>query len=169
MSKPSIHSKSCARKFGGLDTDYIEIHNMMDSSKGHFADNRHRTIFHHSFGIFIMEKMFGIDFGMLQKLKSKFNWTNEEEDAVLGFLKHCRLHGTNIKNSNGKEVSVRDVAEQHILEDFKMRFIPSAQDYLSVMELRPWMNNALGGDTPPSYEKLKQFGHNDDVVNAKID
>jgi hypothetical protein len=36
-----------------------------------------------------------------------------------------------------------------------MKFIPSAEDYLSGMEMEPWMNNAMGGDTPPSYRKLE--------------
>ena len=59
MSKPTIHARSSANRFGGKESDYIEIHNMMDSSKSVVADNRHRAIFHHSFGTFVMEKLFG--------------------------------------------------------------------------------------------------------------
>ena len=49
--KPYIHAVSSAKKFGGVWNDYIEIHNFMDSSKGHIADNRHRALLHNSFTI----------------------------------------------------------------------------------------------------------------------
>jgi len=39
---------------------------------------------------------------------------------------------------------VRSIAEQHILEDFRNKFIPTLQDYLSNMKLLPWMDNAIG-------------------------
>ena len=43
MSKPWIHALSSSRKYGGKPEDYIEIHNLMDSSKSCMGDNRHRT------------------------------------------------------------------------------------------------------------------------------
>ena len=49
-------------------------------------------------------------------------------------------------NSAGKKYNVKDIGEYHCLEDFKMRFIPSVQDYLENLVVQPWMNN--GGDTP---------------------
>ena len=48
-----------------------------------------------------------------------------------------RIHGTYITNSDGKPVSVRDVAEQHVLED--LGFIPTLQDYMEDMKIKPWM------------------------------
>jgi hypothetical protein len=63
-----------------------------------------------------------------------------------------RVFGVVITLSTGKELSVREVGEQHILEDFGNRFIPSAQDYLCEMELRPWMTGA--GEQPPSAARL---------------
>jgi hypothetical protein len=65
-----------------------------------------------------------------------------------------RIFGVTITNSDGRKVSVRDVGEQHVLEDFKHKFIPSAQDYLCEMEMKDWMNN--GNGTPPSYAKIKE-------------
>jgi len=106
-----------AKKFGGSPSDYLEINNMMDSSKSAFPDNRHRAIFHNSMGPFIMEKIFGVT----------------------------------IMNSEGKTVSVREIAEQHIIEDFG--FIPSVHDYLSEMEYKPWME---GKGKPPSVAKLNK-------------
>ena len=45
--------------------------------------------------------------------------------------------GRTLINSDGKEVFVRDVAEQHVLED--LGFIPSLSDWLREMPSQPWM------------------------------
>jgi len=63
-----------------------------------------------------------------------------------------KIFGVTITNSDGKEVSVRDIGEQHVAEDFRGRFIPSAQDYLAEMEMKGWMNNADG--VPASFTKI---------------
>jgi uncharacterized protein DUF6915 len=120
MSKPYIHSLSSAKKFGGKPEDYIEIHNLMDSSKGAIADNRHRALTHNSWFLsVILEKIFGVT----------------------------------ITNQDGKVISTRDIGEQHILEDFRGKFIPTAQDYLQEMEFKNWMQN--GNGYPPSSSKIE--------------
>jgi hypothetical protein len=122
MSKPWIHAESSARRFGGKPEDYIEIHNLMDSSKAVIADSRHRALTHTSWFVgFILEKIFG----------------------------------TTLVNSAGKTISVRDIGEQHVLEDFGGRFIPSAQDYLQEMEFKEWMLKGKGAP-PPSMERLER-------------
>jgi hypothetical protein len=123
MSKPWIHSKNSARKFGGKPEDYLAIHNFMDSSKGAIGDNRHRALTHNSWFV--------------------------SADGPLE-----RIFGVVIKNSDNKEVSVRDVGEQHILEDFGMKFIPTAQDYLQEMEFKSWMNNGKTG-VPSSFQRIE--------------
>lgn len=65
-----------------------------------------------------------------------------------------RIFGVVIRNSDGREVSVREIGEQHILEDFGGRFIPSAQDYLEGMEFKEWMLQGKG--EPPSSFKFKK-------------
>ncbi len=69
------------------------------------------------------------------------------------FIYHIlpRIFGDNIKNSDGDFVAVREIGEQHVLDDFK-RFIPTAQDFLEEMEYRDWMHNGSG--LPPSAKKL---------------
>lgn len=133
MSKPYIHSQSSARKFGGVPEDYLEIHAFMDCSKGSMADNRHRALTHNSW--------------FLSNILERIHFSNS-----------CPMlpNGTfpTIKNSEGKVVSVRDIGEQHILEDYAGRFIPSAQDFLCEMEYKPWMQNGKG--TPPSFEKIEK-------------
>jgi hypothetical protein len=123
MSKPWIHSKNSARKFGGKPEDYLAIHNFMDSSKGAIGDNRHRALTHNSWFV--------------------------SADGPLE-----RIFGVVIKNSDNKEVSVRDIGEQHILEDFGMKFIPTAQDYLQEMEFKSWMNNGKTG-VPSSFQRIE--------------
>lgn len=105
--KPHLHANASVGLYGGKPEDYLPIHDFIDSSKAHLADVRHRAIFHHSFGIFICEKVFG----------------------------------TTITNSAGKQVSVRDIAEEHILQDLGR--IPSVQDYLRNMKIQPWMASSM--------------------------
>jgi hypothetical protein len=60
-----------------------------------------------------------------------------------------RIFGVNLTNSDGRLVSVRELGEQHILEDFGNRFIPSAQDYLQEINIKEWMLQGKGA--PPSF------------------
>lgn len=144
MSKSDIHAISSAKKFGGKATDYIEIHEMMDSSKAFCADNRHRFLFHHSAGIYYIQKMFGIDFDEIEKIKEKYNLPHDFIEDVVNLIKNNRSKGVHILNSDNKKIHVRDVAEQHILEDFRGKFIPTINDYMNNMNLKSWMNNGLG-------------------------
>ena len=54
------------------------------------------------------------------------------------------IFGKTITNSDGKIVSIYRICEQHINEDFKFKFFPNVMDYLSEINLTPWMNNAMG-------------------------
>ena len=57
------------------------------------------------------------------------------------------------RESDGRIVQTRDIGEQHVLEDYQMKFIPSAQDFLEELEFRPWMQNSIG-EPPASHKKL---------------
>lgn len=59
MSHPWFHAVSSAKKHGGEPEDYLPIHDFFDSGKATFADPRHRSLLHHSFGIYIAERVFG--------------------------------------------------------------------------------------------------------------
>jgi len=48
-----------------------------------------------------------------------------------------QVFGVYIVNSDGKKVSVRDVAEEHIKQD--MGNIPTVQDWLKCMGIQDWM------------------------------
>ena len=133
MSKPYIHSQSSARKYGGVPEDYMEIHSFMDCSKGAMADNRHRALTHQSF--------------FLSNILERIHFSNSNPMLPDNTF-------PTITNSDGKVVSVRDIGEQHILEDYAGKFIPSAQDFLCEMEYKPWMQNGKG--TPPSFERIEK-------------
>lgn len=113
--KPHIHAESSVKKFGGKAEDYVAIHEFIDCSKGVVADHRHRALTHNTW--FIMNVL-------------------------------PRVFGATIMVGTGKKrkkVSVRDIGEHHVLEDYRGKFIPSAQDFLQCMEYHDWMNNGESG------------------------
>lgn len=63
-----------------------------------------------------------------------------------------RVFGLTIKNSDNKQISVKDIGEQHVLEDYGNNFIPSAQDFLQEIEYKEWMN---GQGVPGSRLKVE--------------
>jgi uncharacterized protein DUF6915 len=103
MAHPLEHAQSSARKFGGKAEDYLAIHHWFDESKGFFPDFRHRALRHHSEGIFLAERIFGVA----------------------------------VRNSNGREVPVRYIGEQHVKED--LGHIPTVQDWLTQIRPERWM------------------------------
>lgn len=55
----------------------------------------------------------------------------------LGIYVAETVFGTYITNSEGRDVSVRDVGEEHVLQD--MGRIPTVQDYLEEMPAYNWL------------------------------
>ncbi len=96
MSKPYIHAQSSVRKFGGQPQDYEPIHSFMDCSKGAIADNRHRALTHNSW--------------FLSNILERIKFANSGPET-------SDHRFPTIINSDGRSVSVRDIGEQHCLED----------------------------------------------------
>lgn len=69
------------------------------------------------------------------------------------------IFGSTLTLSTGRKISVKDIAERHILEDFQQKCIPTPQDYLQDLPMADWMQNGIKG-LPPSartlYRKKKQ-------------
>jgi hypothetical protein len=107
MAHPIKHAESSARKFGGKPDDYLPIHSWFDESKAFLSDFRHRALRHHSEGILLAEKLFGVA----------------------------------IHNSDGKQVPVRYLGEQHVTEDLGR--IPTAADWLTEIKPKRWMYGQL--------------------------
>lgn len=57
----------------------------------------------------------------------------------VGIYEAERVFGNSIVNSDGKEVFVRYIGEQHVLED--LGFIPSLEDWFENMEMQKWMQS----------------------------
>lgn len=123
MGAPHVHAELSAKRFGGKPDDYIQVHELMDSSKKAFGDLRHRALTHNSW--FVTEII-------------------------------ERIFGNTLKNSDGKRVAVREIAQWHIMEDYGGAF-PSAQDFLANIKYEKWMNNGEDGAIPPSNEGLPPF------------
>lgn len=105
--KPRLHAQISAKKYGGKPEDYQHLHDFFDQTKEHIADVRHRAVLHNAWGIFLLEKMYGIHF----------------------------------TNSEGKEVSVRDVGEQHVLDDLGR--IPSLDECLKELPHADWFGGPV--------------------------
>jgi hypothetical protein len=56
---PYEHAKSSANKFGGVPTDYIELHDWFDCTKSLTGDWGHRALRHHAAGIQWAVEKFG--------------------------------------------------------------------------------------------------------------
>jgi hypothetical protein len=57
--------------------------------------------------------------------------------SAFGIYLVADVFGHHIVNSDGKTVSVRDVGEQHVIEDLGV--IPSLSDWLKHMTIEDWM------------------------------
>lgn len=110
MANPLIHSKSSVKRWGGKVTDYLAIHELIDSPKATMNNNSSRLLTHNTwFAYAIIPKIFGY----------------------------------NITNSDGRSVDTVDIAMLHIAEDFRMKFVPTPQDYLKHLEVQAWMCNGI--------------------------
>lgn len=78
---------------------------------------------------------------------SKAAYPNVKHRAILhsafGIYLVEQVYGVHFTNSDNKEVSTRDIAEEHIIQD--LGFIPTVQDYLENMTLQAWMSGTEKG------------------------
>jgi hypothetical protein len=140
--KPFIHAVNSARKFGGIPEDYISIHNFFDWTKSTIGDIRHRVILHNTFGAYLAEKLFGYPEAKIINAAQKFGWTEEEIQAIKDLIDEARSNDvTTITNSDNKRVQIRDVAEQHIIED--MGCIPTVGDCLHLLPVHGWLRTEI--------------------------
>lgn len=63
-----FHAQSAARKWGGRTEDYLPIEEFIDSSKQVISDVRHRSLYHHTLGVFLCERIFGTTITVGRKL-----------------------------------------------------------------------------------------------------
>lgn len=63
------------------------------------------------------------------------------------------LFGDTITNSSGRTCSVKDICELHILEDYRMKFIPTVSDWLQEIAMSNWMQNGFK-EVPASAKRI---------------
>ena len=75
-----------------------------------------------------------------------------------------QMYGVYITNSDGKDVSTRDIAEEHIIQD--LGFIPTVEKWLDKLPIETWMSGAAKRNvmtfdqpsiTPPSNDRPVYF------------
>lgn len=81
------HAVSAARRWGGDPQLYLPIEEFIDSSKKVIGDARHRSLYHHTMGVWLCQELFGVTIEVPRK------------------------------EGPPKQVPVRLIAERHILED----------------------------------------------------
>lgn len=54
-----------------------------------------------------------------------------------------KMFGVTITNSEGKQISTRDIAEDHVVED--LGFIPTTEHWLKNMKIEDWMGGTRRG------------------------
>jgi len=59
MAHPYEHSRTCVKRWGGKEEDYLPLNNWLDETKAWIPHSIHRIFRHHSEGIFECEKVFG--------------------------------------------------------------------------------------------------------------
>lgn len=55
-----FHAVSAARKWGGDPAVYLPIQEFIDSSKKIIGDVRHRSMYHHTAGVWLCQEVFGV-------------------------------------------------------------------------------------------------------------
>lgn len=72
-----------------------------------------------------------------------------------------RVFGHTIRNSDGREVSTRDVAENHIIED--LGFLPSLEDFLDELPMSVWhggIHRLPKDQRPPTPAEAREAARN---------
>ena len=57
-----------------------------------------------------------------------------------GIMMGEQVHGVYFKNSDGKDISVRDVLEQHVVDD--LGHIPTLEKCMASLVAEPWMGSS---------------------------
>lgn len=59
MAHPYFHALASVNRYGGQWTDYIALHERLDSSKAHYAHCKHRLALHNTWGVSILTQLLG--------------------------------------------------------------------------------------------------------------
>lgn len=103
------HAVSASHKWGGTPEDYLPIEEFIDSSKQVIGDARHRSLYHHTMGVFLCERIFGKTITIVKKNNSiqvpvreiaerhileDLKWLPSPKDYIDGMLAKPWMTGT---------------------------------------------------------------------------
>ncbi len=128
--KPLQHAQISQKTYGGLWTDYIEIHNFLDSSKAACAHFKHRFLLHHTEGIELGVRIFG---------ETVTNSENEQIEIK-------RLLTDHLIEDVGRVVSVEDWARNLLpkTDDSFFKFLDKKRALIEAEKV-PGENELLAG------------------------
>lgn len=139
MANPYHHAVSSAKRWGGEPEDYLEIHEWFDASKEIHGDFRHRMLRHHAQGIYECQRTFGTTITLTAPC-SACDETGAAATDSLGGHGICAVCKGAKKGPHGREIPVRWIGEQHVVED--IGYIPSFSDWCRALQAEPWMNRS---------------------------
>lgn len=70
--------------------------------------------------------------------------------SAFGIFLVERVFGTTITNSDGKQISTRQIGEDHVIED--LGFIPTIEHWLRNIPIADWMHGAARGKRTRHYD-----------------
>ena len=118
---PFHHAKSSVKKYGGKVEDYLPIHSWFDESKSFHATFRHRALRHHSEGIFMAERIFGVTIRNADGKEIPTRFIGEQHvQEDLGFIPSVSDWLKNIKpelwmmkaNARSKDLETAELTER---------------------------------------------------------
>lgn len=121
--KPYIHARSSAKRYGGKEEDYLDIHDFMDNTKSSMADVRHRAILHSAYGCFLVEQVFGTT--RTNSDGRRYSTRDIAEDHIkedLGFIPSME---TWLK---GLPIEDWMMGKRHVIKQSHISFEPKADD-----------------------------------------
>lgn len=100
------------RRWGGVVTDYLPIHEFIDSSKKVVGDIRHRSLYHHTMGVWLCQELFGVTIQVHKNTKAievpvrliaeqhileDLGWLPSPSDYIKGMPSEAWMSGSKIK------------------------------------------------------------------------
>lgn len=149
MAKPYIHAQLDVRRWGGKPEDTVAIHDLFDSSKAVFADNRHRALTHHAWFIFVAERIFGHNItnsaGRVISVRDLGEQNHVQADFGNKFIPTAEDYLAFIDQQDWMKIDGVDSAVAHA-EASAEQFGGLASDYLAIHEVINSSQQVMGDE-----------------------
>lgn len=107
------HAVSASKKWGGKPEDYLDVEEFIDSSKKIIGDFRHRSLYHHTEGTWLCQRLFGTTLSIEKEhgvslvpvrlvaerhILEDLGWLPSPADYIKGMLKEPWMSGSQRKD-----------------------------------------------------------------------